>query len=71
MSFTQLRFAERPRPSGLAPCAVLLGEAMRSQLDFAHVYYFSAASGDIGAFRDSFPAKALIDVLFARGGMAR
>jgi len=48
MNFTQLRSTERARPFVAVVCAVpLLGEAVRSALEFADVQTFSAHGGDL------------------------
>ena len=48
MSSTQLRPAEKTRPFVAVVCDVpLLGEAMRSTLDFADVQTFAARGGDL------------------------
>lgn len=63
MSTTHLRPSERTRPFVAVVCDVpLLGEAMRSVLDFAEVQTFAAAGGDLdGLLRWLRPDALIVD----------
>jgi hypothetical protein len=61
MNSTQLRPTEKARPFVAVVCTVpLLGEAMESALDFAHVRSFSASGGDINGLLEWLRPDALI-----------
>ena len=61
MSTTQLRQSERTRPFVAVFCDVpLLGEAMRSTLEFADVQTFAARGGDLDGLLRSLRPDALI-----------
>lgn len=63
MSTTQLRPRERTRPFVAVVCVVpLLGEAMRSALEFADVQTFAARGGDLdGLLRWLHPDALIVD----------
>ena len=63
MSFNQLRPAERTRPFVAVVCVVpLLGEAVRSALEFADVQTFAARGGDLdGLLRWLRPDVLIVD----------
>jgi hypothetical protein len=63
MTTTQLRQSERTRPFVAVVCSVpLLGEAMRSVLEFADVQPFAAKGGDVdGLLRWLRPNALIVD----------
>jgi hypothetical protein len=63
MSTTHLRQSERTRPLVAVVCAVpLVGEAMRSALEFADVHTFDARGGDLdGLVRWLRPDALIVD----------
>jgi hypothetical protein len=65
MSTTRLRPSTRARPLVAVVCAVpLLGEAMRSALEFAEVQTFSAGGGDlVGLVRWLRPDALIVDTV--------
>jgi hypothetical protein len=63
MTSTQLRPSEKTRPLVVVVCAIpLLGEAMRSALEFADVQTFAARAGDLdGLLRWLRPDALIVD----------